>query len=78
MPYKTVVDNETFVICWQQSRSAEEVADKTGMAVNSVYVKANRLRAKGVPLKKFKYGGSEAIDYKGLAALAQELGEDTP
>jgi hypothetical protein len=41
---------EDFVLAWRECKSVREVAERLGMLPTSVYIRANRLRKKGVHL----------------------------
>jgi len=70
---KRPVSAEEFVRKWQTSRSAGEVAEKTGMDVRAARQRAALYRKKGVPLQRFAGGRFEAPDWQALKALAEEL-----
>lgn len=60
---------EDFIRIWQASKNHAEVASAAGVSVHSVASRASRLRARGVPLKKFSVCAPR--DYGALAALAR-------
>lgn len=47
---KPRIPAQLFVETFVSSKSAQEVADKLGLTLNSVYLRAKSLRAKGVKL----------------------------
>jgi len=67
------VTPEEFVRAWQASKSLAEVAEKTGMRVESVRARGFRFRKKGVPLHSFGATGRPATDWEALKKLAKEL-----
>lgn len=46
----------SFIRIWQSSATLQDVADKVGTAKQAASQIASRLRASGVPLKKFSRG----------------------
>lgn len=69
------VTPEEFVHAWQGSKSMDEVAEKTGLRIESVRARGHRFRKKGVPLKKFASQGRPATDWAALKKLAEELAQ---
>jgi len=57
-----------FVLIWLQSTSVAEVAEKTGLTINSVRAKATALRKAGVKLEK-KARHTTPLDVSGLNAI---------
>lgn len=51
---KRRIDPRKFVEAWQTSSSAQEVAEKTGLAAKTCTSRASYYRKKGVPLKHMK------------------------
>lgn len=73
MAQRKSVTPEEFVRAWQGSSSMAEVAEKTGLRVESVRARGHRFRKRGVPLKKLAAQGRPATDWEALKKLAQEL-----
>lgn len=57
-----------FVAAWQESDTAREVCEKTGLSYSSVHQRAFEYRLKGVPLKRYNRGN--AIDWDDLKEFA--------
>ena len=72
------VPAEDFVRIFNGSESYQEVADKTGLAKNSVMARATSYRKKGVNLKRFAGNrGAAKLDVNALNELIGQL-EDAP
>ena len=74
------ISAKDFVIAWNQSADLEEVAEKTGLKLESARSRARTFVANGVGLKKLtkrnSRGGVARNDYAALNAIAaQHLGE---
>lgn len=64
---------ERFVTVWQKARTFQEVVHGfPGHRVTSLSQRAVHLRKKGVPMKKFRTGGTR-WDYAKLRELAKKL-----
>lgn len=59
---------EEFIRVWQRSPSGKAAAEKLGMDPLAASVRASRLRARGVPLKRMRKPGVQ-LDIPKLAAL---------
>lgn len=64
------VDYAEFVKLWVSSESASSVAEELGIKVTSASAIANRLRKKGVDLKRFPRRDSQEVDVKRLNRIA--------
>lgn len=66
---------EEFVRIWQTSSNRDEVAEKCGRCVGTIYRRAKRYRKVGVPLKRFvgRFQPREVLDIPTLIALAEKL-----
>jgi hypothetical protein len=73
MTRQKTVRPEEFVRAWQQATNLNEVAELTGLRLESVRARGFRFRKKGVPLKKFASQGRPATDWVALRRLAEEL-----
>lgn len=75
-PYKmfSQVEAERFVDVWQRADSPADVAALFEVPISVVYSMASRLRAGGVPLKKFKRGAK--YDVPSLVALAKAAADE--
>lgn len=76
---RTIVDDETFIVTWQQAESADQVAERLELKRTSVVQRACNLRKKDVPLKKFPRAAIGGVArtpeyYAGLAELARANG----
>lgn len=77
------VSPEQFVQTWQESNSAQEVADKLGMPKNivlarsAVYRKARADGTPGVPLKKMPRNNPRKLDVAHLTQLVNGNGTST-
>lgn len=60
---------EQFVRTWQSSSSIEQVASSLGMSAHAVFMRADRYRKAGIPLRRFKRPG---IDVERLTSVAVE------
>lgn len=70
MPKRTPgADPEKFVRAWQSSSSIEQVAGALGMSTHAVFMRADRYRKAGVPLRRF---ARPAIDFGRLTDIALE------
>jgi transposase len=58
-----------FIKAWQESDNADEVAAMTGLSLSIVYQRAYQYRAKGVPLKRYKFGNR--YDWEELKEFAE-------
>ena len=72
--HKGTVGPEEFIATWQTSLTIDEVAKRLGITVQMAYARASQYRAKGVPLKRYKFGG--AYDWDDLAALAETFDDE--
>lgn len=61
---------DRFVRVWQGAASVEQVASRLRILPASASVRASRLRAMGVHLKRFQ-GGRKALDPKALDRIAR-------
>jgi len=68
---KIKATNEEFIRAWQKASSCAEVAQKLGLKIGQIRVRAWLLRTNGVPLKKMSSGGRPKADFKKLAILAR-------
>lgn len=64
---------EEFVRVWQTARTCNDVATHYGVTVQAVNLRASRLRARGVPLKKHSPVGRHRLGVRSLATLARKL-----
>jgi hypothetical protein len=60
------VDYDAFSIAWNKATSVPEVAKMFDMKLPSASALANRLREKGVNLKKFPRRRAQTVDVKAL------------
>lgn len=68
------IDPRRFVTTWQESESIEEVAQKLGVGVKTVYARALNYRKKGVTLKRFpKQRRTSTVNWDELKELAASL-----
>lgn len=71
-----IVGDSEFVVIWQSSRTLAEAARKSGYstkkATTVACARARRLRARGVPLRRFRKGDSLAR----LRFLARRTAQD--
>lgn len=63
---------EDFVRHWQTAATFDAACEAIGVARRHVSARADRLRRKGIPLKKFE-AGRRILDIPKLIALAQSL-----
>ena len=54
-----LIPSEEFVRAWRKSRCIDDMVSYTGLTKNHIYVRARRMRAKGVNLPHF---GKETLD----------------
>lgn len=72
-----LIPKEEFVRLWQGATSTQAFCEETGYQESAAASIANRLRRKGVPLKRMAKPCSlrpVVPGYEGLAALARSLG----
>lgn len=67
---------EEFIRTWQENASLAEVAAKLGMPVTAVASRAYAYRLRGVPLKKYRFGGYNWDELREFAELFQEDEEE--
>lgn len=67
------VTPEEFIKAWQESETAQEVADKLGMPKPIVLARASAYRGEGVKLKKMRRENKRALDIDGLNRLIEQL-----
>lgn len=67
-----MLDHEKFIRTWQKAAGVAEVATKLGIPIVRCYKTADKMRRKGVPLKKFSRGRVPA-DWPRLAEIAKEV-----
>lgn len=72
--HKGSVGPEEFIATWQTSLTIDEVAKRLGITVQMAYARATHYRSKGVPLKRYKFGG--AYDWDDLASLAETFDDE--
>lgn len=70
------VSAEEFVIAWNTSASAQEVAERIGMPVPIVHARASKYRKAGVRLKDHKVDSGRSLNVAKLNALIDELDAD--
>ena len=49
-----MISVEEFIKIWQESIGPRDVANKTGMKIETVYARAVRYRKRGIELKRFR------------------------
>jgi hypothetical protein len=69
------VSAEAFVLAWQSSNTAEEVAAKVGMPRSLVHARACTYRRIGVRLKTLGRVNPQRIDVEALNKLIQQAQE---
>jgi transposase len=75
---KSNVSQDVFVEAHETSANNREVAEKTGLSVESVQTRASIYRKKGIPLKKFpRGGGGTKLDVSGACELLARLRGET-
>jgi len=67
------VSAEEFIRTWQESPSAQEVAEKLKMPVAIVHARASTYRSAGVRLKKMPRHMNKALDVDKLNAIIEEV-----
>jgi len=67
------VTAEEFVIAWNTSTSAKEVAEKVGMPIPIVHARASKYRKAGVRLKDHKVQSGRSLNVAKLNALIDEM-----
>lgn len=73
----TAISPMEFIKAWQESDNVDEVAAKIGIPHRQVYQRAYQYRAKGVPLKRYKFGNRYDWDeLKEFAELFENDEED--
>jgi transposase len=72
MAYPRISD-EDFIRAWMSSRSQREVATKIGQSNTSVYLRARRMRARGVDLPRLE--SEERKGVQELNAMIKKLGD---
>lgn len=70
------VTAEDFVIAWNTSTSAKEVAEKVGMPIPIVHARASKYRKAGVRLRDHKVQSGRSLNVAKLNALIDELEVD--
>lgn len=65
---------EDFVIAWNSSDSAQEVAEKLNWDIGLVHARASKYRKKGVKLKEHNARHGRALDVDRLNKLIDDLG----
>ena len=70
-PAKKGITDAEFVTAWAKSNSLAEVAEKTGLAKQSVLTRGTRLRKAGVKLPRF--ARRKSVDVEGLNSLLTDL-----
>lgn len=68
-----MIDVREFIRVWQLSNSLKEVADKLGLSIKWVGVKAYRLRKLGVPLKRMRKGPKIDLILPELIGIAKDF-----
>ena len=74
MAERISVTPEEFVRAWQTAKSLAEVAERTGLKLETARARGRRFRKRGIPLKSFAGQGRPATDWESLKRLAEELG----
>lgn len=74
MAERRSVSPEEFVRAWQTSDSLAQVAERTGLKLETARARGRRFRKRGIPLKRFGGQGRPATDWEALKKLAEELG----
>lgn len=64
-----------FVTLWQLCENFDEFIERSGLTETAAYLRARSYREKGVPLKSL--ARTKGLDWGALAALAEEIGEET-
>ena len=67
------VDMVDFITACEQSDSHQEVANKTGMELNSVAARISKYRGLGIAIKNFPRGGGPKLDLDAATALIAKL-----
>lgn len=67
------VSAEQFIMTWQNSESAAEVSEKTGIPIPIVHARASLYRRKGVKLKKMKRSSDRGLDVDALNLLITKI-----
>ena len=65
--------NEQFIKAWMTSDTRQEVAEKLGVNQNTVYMRSNTLRKKGVQLPKLSQERKRGINVSQLNSLIKSL-----
>lgn len=70
-PRPTAVDYDQFVKLWRTMPTVSALAKKLGIKASSASAIANRLRGKGVQLRRFARRPTQAVDAKKLNRIAK-------
>jgi transposase len=72
------VTAEDFIVAWQESRTAQEVADRLGMPKPIIHARASEYRRAGIKLKPMPRGRAKQLDLQQLNRLAEAALESAP
>ena len=72
------VTAEQFIVAWQTSKTAQEVADRLGMPKPIVHARASAYRQAGIKLKAMPRGRAKQLDPEELNRIAEAALESAP
>ena len=67
------VSDEDLIRVWESASTAREAAELLGLHPRTAGMRAQRLRDRGVPMRKFPPGPPKSIDVEALTELVKKV-----